>query len=505
MSSSLTRSSARQASISSAELLLLAQGSPAGLAWTASLRSPQADDVPELPDWFGEQTAPSEGFSRFALPAHVDYLNRCLVRLAAREYLREGYLGLIVEMPPRHGKSELASAWDSAWYLGAFPGHRIVLASYEADFASGWGRRARDMLEEWGPGIFGISVNPRSSAADRWDIRGHSGGMATAGAGGAMTGRGANYLKIDDPIKNAIEAQSQARRDTIWDWWRSVARTRIEPGGVALVIGTRWHEDDLIGRLLRAMAEDPEADRWVRIRFPAIAEDDDVLGRTPGEALWRERYDEDALRRTRASVGAYVWSALYQQRPAPKSGGKFQRDWFEVIERPPLWLNRVIRFWDLAATDAAAASDPDRTAGVKVGITPAGELVVLDVALAQRGPAGVEQLVRETAELDGRNVPIWIEEERGSAGKHTVSHYARNVLQGYVVRGERVTGNKELRADLVAAAAERREVKLVRGPWNEAFLEEHELFPFGPHDDVVDATSGAVRQLTQGAGRGYGF
>jgi predicted phage terminase large subunit-like protein len=381
-----------------------------------------------------------------------------------------------------------------------------VLASYEADFAAMWGRRARDTLEEWGPHIFGISVSKRSSAADRWDIAGHRGGMSTAGVGGAITGRGANYLKVDDPIKNAQQAQSQAYRDASWDWWRSTARTRLEPDGVALVVATRWHEDDLIGRLLRAMEEDEQADQWVVIRFPAIAEEEDILGRKPGEALWRARYSEKELAQIRASVGSYVWAALYQQRPAPEEGGKFERGWLEqnVIVRPPEKLKRVVRYWDLAATDAKAAADPDWTVGAKVGLTKSNQYVILDVVRLRGSPAEVERVFRETTELDGRGVEIRIEEERGSAGKHIVSHYARNVVKGYPLRGVKVTGSKELRAEVAAAAAERGDLKLVRAGWNNPLVEEFAVFPFGTHDDQVDAVSGAVGELATKTGSGGG-
>lgn len=414
-----------------------------------------------------------------------------------RDHLAEGYRGLVVEMPPRHGKSELGSHYFPAWYLGSHPDHRVVLASYEADFASTWGRRARDTLEEWGAPMFGVSVSRRSSAADRWDLSGHRGGMATAGVGGAITGRGADVLIVDDPIKNSQQAQSRAYRDASWDWWRSTARTRLEPDGVALVIATRWHEDDLTGRLLAAQQNDENADRWVVIRLPALAEEDDVLGRKPGEALWRERYDERLLEQIRASVGSYVFSALYQQRPAPPEGGRFKRTWFVLVDQVPGDLKRVIRRWDLAATDAKAAADPDYTVGAKVAITRSGQYVILDVVRERASPARVEQLVAATAARDGRNVRIRIEEERGSAGKHIVSHFARNVLPGYDVRGELVTGSKELRADIVAAAAERGDVLMVRAPWNETALEEFALFPFGPHDDIVDAVSGAVGELAR--------
>lgn len=134
-------------------------------------------------------------------------------------------------MPPRHGKSETVSRYLPAWYLGRFPDRRVMLASYEAHFAATWGRKARELLEQVGPEVFGVSVSERSAAASAWDIAGRRGGMVTAGVGGPLTGKGAHLLVIDDPVKNAEEAQSELLREKAFGWWRSTARTRLERGG----------------------------------------------------------------------------------------------------------------------------------------------------------------------------------------------------------------------------------------------------------------------------------
>ena len=252
---------------------------------------------------------------------HLAYIDRKITdALSGR-----GSKRLIVTVPPRHGKSEFISKWFPAWFAGMYPNKRVMLASYEADFAAGWGRKARAILEEWGH-LFGVQVDPASRAANRWGILGASGGMQTAGAGGPLTGSGADILVVDDPIKNAEEAYSDTIRAKLWDWWLSTAYSRIEPGGVAIVLHTRWHEDDLIGRLIQEMENGGEA--WEVINFPAIAEEHDVLGRKPGESLWPARYDESALERIKNTIGPYWWSSLYQQRPSPLEGGMFKREWF---------------------------------------------------------------------------------------------------------------------------------------------------------------------------------
>ena len=175
---------------------------------------------------------------------HLDLLSRRLVAVACGEVRR-----LLVVMPPRHGKSLLCSVFFPAWYLGTYPDRRVILASYESDFAAGWGRKTRDVLEEHGP-LFGVSLRSDSSAANRWDIAGRAGGMISVGVGGAATGRGADLFIIDDPVKSLEDAQSEAMSRRAWDWYRGVARTRLEPGGAIVLIMTRWAEQDLAGRLL---------------------------------------------------------------------------------------------------------------------------------------------------------------------------------------------------------------------------------------------------------------
>jgi predicted phage terminase large subunit-like protein len=175
-----------------------------------------------------------------------------------------------------------------------------------------------------------IEVRKDSAAANRWELKGHGGGMITAGVGGRLSGLGCDILIIDDPIKNAAEANSETARENLWDWWTSVAHTRLEPGGTAVVIHTRWHQDDMIGRLLR---EDAHDHRWKVFNFPAIAEENDVLGRKPGDPLWPDRYGVKDLEQIKKSVGTYAWSALYQQRPVPPGGDVFKHEWFSKDRR----------------------------------------------------------------------------------------------------------------------------------------------------------------------------
>lgn len=308
----------RLESMSDAELL---QISP--LTDQAALQVQQQAERPQTP----MDLARACWGEKWASPPHLRLLNLKLSQVATG-----GIKRLLITMPPRHGKSELTSAHFPAWYLGTYPDHRIILSSYEADFAASWGRRARSILEEHGLRLFDLQVSKASSAADRWDIAGRRGGMNTAGVGGAITGKGAHLLLIDDPVKNSEEANSYVIRQKTWEWYQSTAYTRLEPDGAVIVIQTRWHGDDLAGRLLKEAKRHEDVYQWEILDLPAVARDGDALGRTPGAALWPERYNEKDLQVIRKSVGEYVWSALYQQRPQSDEGGKIKREWLRHWE-----------------------------------------------------------------------------------------------------------------------------------------------------------------------------
>jgi predicted phage terminase large subunit-like protein len=298
-----------------------------------------------------------------------------------------------------------------------------------------------------------------------------------------------NCLIIDDPIKNAEEAYSDTIRSKLWDWWLSTAYSRIEPGGTAIVLHTRWHEDDLIGRLIQEM--DNGGEPWEVINFPAIAEEHDVLGRKPGEALWPARYDEKALERIKNTIGPYWWSSLYQQRPSPLEGGMFKREWFKVIEEPGKIVKRC-RYWDLAATQGGG----DYTVGALIGLNDEGDYILLDVVRGQWEPHRRDAIIQATAASDGREVMVRAEQEPGASGVAQIDAMTRR-LTGYRFKGEKVTGDKVVRADAASSQAGIGRIKLLKGEWNRAFLDEVTMFPNGKHDDQVDAFSGAFNALTK--------
>ena len=258
---------------------------------------------------------------RYQIAPHINILNKKLLDVAGGRIKR-----LIVNMPPRHGKSELISRYFPAWYLGTYPDRRIILVSYEAGFAASWGRKTKELLEEHGEDLFGIKLNRLSNSAYRWDVLGQEGGLNATGVGGAITGKGANVLIIDDPVKNDEQANSKTYRDKTYDWFRATAYTRLEPDGAIIVIMTRWHFDDLAGRLIN----DPDSDdKWEVLSFPAIAKENDSLGRDEGVPLWEYRYPVDKLNKIKSQIGSYWFSALYQQQPIATEYQIFKTEWWK--------------------------------------------------------------------------------------------------------------------------------------------------------------------------------
>ena len=249
----------------------------------------------------------SSGVWRYA--KHLDLLASEMAQI------HSGPVRLIVTLPPRHGKSELASHWAPAWYLANWPSRRVILSSYEATFAASWGRKVRNTLVA-SPGL-GVRIASDSAAVSAWETDA-GGGMQTAGVGGPILGKGADLFILDDPYKNAEEAGSPVIRENIWQWWQTTALTRLEPGASVIIVMSRWDTDDLVGRLIGS-----EGARWRLVTLPAKAEERDVLGREVGAPLWPERYPGPALSQIERDVGPDAWASLYQQRPNPQGRGLF--------------------------------------------------------------------------------------------------------------------------------------------------------------------------------------
>jgi len=434
---------------------------------------------------------------------HLKLIDRKLIDVAAGRISR-----LIVLAPPRHGKSELISHYLPSWYLGRYPTRRIILCSYDSEFAAGWGRKTRDTLIEYGPSLFGVTVRDDSSAASRFDLDGQPGGMITSGAGGPITGRGADLLVIDDPVKNHEEAYSASARERLWDWWRSVARTRLEPGAGVVLVMTRWHQDDLAGRLLQAAAGG-DGEPWNLLRLPALAEDeaDDPLGRQPSQALWPERYPARLLDQTRAALGSILYSAQYQGLPQPAAGAVFRREWFKEFHMlsdgaydlggriVPAGQCRRFQTVDLAVSTKTTA---DYTVIATFAQTPHRELLLLDLErVRMEGPDLTSLLQRHYQ----RWKPAYIAIEK-TGFQLAIVQQARRA--GLPIRELSADADKIARALHAGTRMETGDVYLLAAAsWREVLEDELLSFPTGAHDDIVDSLAYAATQTIQTGGEWF--
>ena len=395
----------------------------------------------------------------------------------------------MIFMPPRAGKSELVSRLFPAYYLCNHPQHFVGLCSYSASLADTLSRAAKDNFL-----LAGGRLRPDSCSVKYWQTD-RGGGFWAAGVGGPATGKGFHLGIIDDPIKNAEEAASAAIREKMRDWYQSTFLTRQQPeGGSIVLVQTRWHEDDLAGWLLSRQ----DGSGWHIVNLPAIAETrtDFPAGctvepdwRQPGDPLIPETFPLERLKKIRLQVGERVWQALYQQRPTALQGGLFHRSWFTIVDVMPKTVRRI-RYWDRAAT----ADGGDWSVGLLMSLTVDSLFVIEDVVRMQVSTGERDRLIRQTAELDGKSTVIWTEQEPGSSGKDSALSFIR-LLAGFAVHTETHRTDKVVRASPLASQAEAGNVRMLRGAWNGAFLEEVCMFPAGKHDDQVDAASGAFNRL----------
>ena len=304
---------------------------------------------------------------------------------------------------------------------------------------------------------------------------------------GPITGRRADLIIIDDPIKSWAEAESQTFRDALYDWYRAELSARLKPGGRIVLIMTRWHENDLAGRLMTA---EPA---WAQLKLPAIADERDAMGRCVGEALWPEWQDNAAIMRRRLEVGERAFAALYQQNPRPPDAALFKSDNVAVVAEMPA-VTRMVRAWDLAGSLPGIGRNPDYTVGVKLGATAKNEFVVLDVIRFQGSPAQVEAKIYATAKSDGIQTILALPQDPGQAGAAQVAMLSRG-LAGFHIIATPESGAKITRAMPAATQVDAGNLCLVAAPWNDNFLAELRAFPDSAKDDQVDALSRAVNTM----------
>lgn len=391
---------------------------------------------------------------------------------------------LMVWMPPGSAKSTYASVLFPAWFLAQDTSKSIIAASHTAELASSFGRRVRNTISEHSATL-GYDIASDNAAADRWQVAG-GGEYISAGVGGSITGRRADLALIDDPVASRQDADSELKRNRAWEWYLFDLRTRLKPNGRTIIIQTRWHEDDLSGRLI-----EHEAHKWEVLRLPMIAEENDQLGREIGEQLWAEWFTDDMV--ADAKRDERVWSALYQQRPSPETGDYFKKDWL----RPTAQIPDVKTLAIYGGSDYAVSEGRgDYTVHVVIGVDPENRMYLLDL---WRGQKDSSVWIDAFCDLVKQWKPLGWAEEAGQI-KSSIGSFKMQRMrerQAYVHCDTFSThgGNKSIRAQSIRGRIALNGIYYKHGePWVNDLISEMMSFPAGKHDDQVDAL-GLVGQL----------
>jgi predicted phage terminase large subunit-like protein len=431
-----------------------------------------------------------ESANKWTASPHLELLCDKLQQVAEGKLTR-----LIVTMPPRHGKSEVVSKKFPAWYLGRNPSKELILASYSIDLSRSFSRVARETLMRTGD-LFGVQLNPSNSSAEQWGLQGYRGGFVAAGVGGSITGKGASVAIIDDPVKNAEEANSSVIREKVWEWYQSTLYTRLTPNGAVVLVMTRWNEDDLAGRLLAKEAQEiaegtHTGEKWTVINLPAIAERDDILGRAEGEALWGSYgFDLERLEQIKKDVGSYVFNALYQQRPSAIEGSMFKKSWWRYYETLPSRFDEMMQSWDMSFKDSDGS---DYVVGQVWGRLGANKYLVDQV----RGRMDIAKTMEHIQRLSSKYPQAVLKLIEDKANGSAVIQLLRNTINGLVPVNP--DGGKIARASAIIPDVEAGNIYLPKNVgWIDDFIEECSAFPRGKHDDQVDAMTQAIRRMYGG-------
>jgi len=422
---------------------------------------------------------------RFMYPDHIHLLEKYLLQTFHGEITK-----LAISMPPRHGKTLFTTKTFPAWWLGHRPNDEIMLIAYAESHADDYGKAVKDIINGWGKSIFGIELDSSSKANGRFHIAGHRGSLLATGMEGPITGKGANLMIIDDPIKGP-EMNTKTYRDKIWNWYVATSRTRLEPRSVQIVMMTRWHEDDLIGRI---KAYEPKG--WVFLNLPALAEENDMLGRKEGEALWPEKFTVKKLQEDR-ELNRYWFRALYQGRPQALSGGIFKQAnfiYYKELSNAYEYYNRdgkkvivsknsckIYQTVDLAISTKDIA---DYTVIATFAVTPESDIFILDVT---RGRFETTDHVQLCLSTFFKYRPVAVGVEAVQYQKALVNELKK---KGLPVRAIKPDKDKVTRAMPLAAHYSSGKIfHPANAPWLADFEDELMAFPAGAHDDQVDALS----------------
>ena len=428
-------------------------------------------------------------YIRAKLQPRIDALERCLeASLAGRpvEFGEQGPRHIIFSVPPRHGKSEQITIRLPPYLLERWPAMRIIMAAYNSRLVSKFSRRAKRIADGR------IALATDKNAADEWETP-EGGGVRAVGVGGGVTGTGGHLIIIDDPVKSREEAESETYRERVWDWFTDDLYTRLEPGGIIILIMTRWHDDDLVGRIERS---DFAADFEV-VNLPAEAEFDDLLGRELGEPLCPDRFNAEALKKIRDVLGRSYYS-LYQGHPTATSGDIIQLDWFKRYTQAPgrSFFFRVVQSWDTAQK---VGLKNDYSVCETWGELATGDSFLLDVYRERLEYPGLkrgffQQKAKWNPDIilveDKGHGTALIQEARHSPGVNVVPIEPEN--------------DKTTRMSIESSAVEGGRVWLPEPPpagpscpWLPLFEQECQKFPAVAHDDQVDSMSQYLRWKRQ--------
>lgn len=419
--------------------------------------------------WFPDTYAQKMSGGRWQPYKHLTYM---LDQIYPK--LIEGGGRFIINMGPRHGKSHTISQWLPAWYLDTFPDKNVILATYGDSLSTHFGRWIRNHFEQEPNTTAKLTKDSQSASRFHTTL---GGSLTVTSIGGALTGKGAQLILLDDPIKNWEQARSEAYRDSIKDWFNTTLMTRLEPGASVIILMTRWHHDDLTGWLTK---EQPEV--WNHIKLKTISDEFDPLGRGPNEALCPERYDLDALTKIKDSMPRQFWEALYQQEPSIEEGQLFKREWWKFYDQSPAHPIKTVQFWD-------TAQKPGLTNDYSVCATWAKHqhgYYLLDLFRKKLEAPDLEVAI---VSQFNKWKPHQVQIEDKSSGSSMIQYLRRNTSIP-VLAYDPKQKDKELRAIRATSLIQSGKVFLPKNAaWLSDFLAEHDQFPNATHDDIVDTTS----------------
>jgi predicted phage terminase large subunit-like protein len=402
---------------------------------------------------------------------------------------------VIINIPYRHGKSDIATRRYPLWHLLRNPDHEIMIVSYAAELAESFNHELRRLFKEIGPD-YGLELQRDQRSVASWRVARHQGRVHATGVGGVVTGRGANLLIIDDPHKGRNDAESETLRRRVWNCFQNDLFTRMAPVSAVVVVMTRWHEEDLSGLLIRGSQSDspyydPYFPRFKCVPLPAY--DEGRVQDTGSPWLSPERFSEEYYLAQQAMLGNYAWQALAQQNPCPREGNVLQGANAQIVDEDDFPQNLAWSWgWDIASTEKQRAKDdPDYTVGVKAAYV-GGKLYIDEIVRGQWSPLQRNARIRKIARRDGPTVRHFI--EAVGAGNDAFQ-MLRSELRGEGISVRAYNpGNEDkvMRAHALENALETSNVFLRRANWNHSYLAEIKSFPKGPHDDQVDATVIAI-------------